>query len=110
MRTPFADPAQFEEKAGALSAALQIGADQARALLAHLAGYTDVTGVEYGNDDADRAAWSSREELIARLLASRPDMGSDAAANVIDRLGLRVRDADIDHVATSPDAVPNMGG
>jgi hypothetical protein len=108
MRTPYADRTQFDEKAAMLAAELRVDTDQARQALAQLSGYADVAAVEYGV--GDKSAWSSREELVARLLSSRPDMANDQAARVIDRLALPVRDADIDHVASSPDAVPNMGG
>ena len=108
MRTPYADRTQFDEKAATLAAELHVDIEQDGQLLAHLSGYDDVAAVEYGA--GDKSTWSSREELVARLLSSRPDMANDQAARVIDRLALAVRDADIDHVASSPDAVPNMGG
>jgi hypothetical protein len=108
MRTPFADRGQFEEKAAALAAAIDTDTPQARQLLAHLAGYDDAAAVEYGNGDKSR--WSSREELIARLLASKPELADGKAADVIDRLALPVRDADIEHIASSPDVIPNIGG
>lgn len=108
MRTPYADRTQFDEKAATLAAELHVDTEQAGQLLAHLSGYDDVAAVDYGA--GDKSTWSSREELVARLLSSRPDMANDQAARVINRLALAVRDADIDHVASSPDAVPNMGG
>ena len=108
MRTPFADRTEFEEKAAALAAAIAVDTQQARELLAHLAGYDTAAAVGFGA--GDKSTWSSREELIARLLASRPGMADDKAAAAIDRLALPVRDADIDHVGTSPDVVPNIGG
>jgi hypothetical protein len=108
MRTPFADRAQFEDKAAALAAAITIDTRQARELLAHLAGYSDAAAVEFGA--GDKSTWSSREELIARLLASRPDIADDKAAAVIDGLALPVRDGEFDHVGLSPDVVPNIGG
>jgi hypothetical protein len=108
MRTPFADRGQFDKKAAALAEAIAIDLRQAQQLLAHLAGYDDAAAVEYGADD--KSTWSSREELIARLLATRPGMADDKAAEVIDRLALPVRDADLGHVGSSPDVVPNMGG
>nr|WP_314624140.1 hypothetical protein [uncultured Noviherbaspirillum sp.] len=108
MRTPYADRVQFDEKAAMLAAELRVDTDEAGRMLAHLSGYADVAAVAYGA--GDRSTWSSREELVARLLSSRPGMANDQAARVIDRLALPVRDADIDHVASSADAVPNMGG
>jgi hypothetical protein len=108
MRTPFADRSEFDEKAAALAAAIDTDILQAEQLLARLAGYDDVAAIDYGV--GDRSNWSSREELIARLLASRPDLADDQAAGVIDRLALPVRDADIDHIASSPDVIPNIGG
>jgi hypothetical protein len=108
MRTPFADHNQFEEKAAALAAAIDTDMPQARLLLAHLAGYADAAAIEYGG--GDKSGWSSREELIARLLASKPDLADGQAADVIDRLALPVRDADFDHIASSPDVIPNIGG
>jgi hypothetical protein len=48
--------------------------------------------------------------LIARLLASKPDLADGKAADVIDRLALPMRDADIEHIASSPDVIPNIGG
>jgi hypothetical protein len=108
MRTPFTDRSQFEEKAAALADAIAADMPQARQLLAHLAGYDEPAAIEYSS--GSRSTWSSREELIARLLASIPGMADDKAADVIDRLALPVRDADIDHIASSPDVIPNMGG
>ena len=108
MHTPFADRTQFEEKAAALAAAIAVDKQKAQELLAHLAGYDDADAIEFGA--GDKSAWSSREELVARLLASRPDMADDKAAAVIDSLALPVRDGDIDHVASSPDVVPNISG
>lgn len=108
MRTPFADREQFEEKAAALAEALGTDTQQAQLQLAHLAGYDDAASVAY--DAVDKSMWSSREELIARLLAGRPDLAGDKAAQVIDRLALPVRDGDIEHIASSPDVVPNISG
>ncbi len=108
MRTPFAHRGQFEEKAAALAAAIDTDTPQAQQLLAHLAGYDDAATIEYGG--GDKSKWSSREELIARLLASKPELADGTAADVIDRLALPVRDADIEHIASSPDAIPNIGG
>ena len=108
MRTPFADRGQFESKAAVLAEALHADARDAQDLLARLAGHDDADTVEYGA--GDKSTWSSREELIARLLASRPELAGDKAAAVIDGLALPVRDADIDHISSSPDVVPNMGG
>jgi hypothetical protein len=108
MRTPFADRGQFEEKAATLAAAIDADTPQAQQLLAHLAGYDDAATVEFGSGDKSR--WSSREELIARLLASKPGLADGKAADVIDRLALPVRDADIEHIASSPDVIPNIGG
>jgi hypothetical protein len=108
MHTPFVDRAQFDEKAATLAAAIDTGADEARQVLAHLAGYADAAAVEYGMHD--KSDWLSREELVARLIASRPGMATAQATSVIDRLALSVRDGDLDHVASSSDAVPNMGG
>jgi hypothetical protein len=108
MRTPFTDSSQFEQKAAALADAIAADMPQARQLLARLAGYDDPAAVEYGTGNP--STWSSREELIARLLASRPGMADDKAADVVDRLALPVRDVDIDHIASSPDVIPNMGG
>ena len=108
MRTPFTDRQQFDEKAAALAEAANADMPQARQLLAHLAGYDEPGSVEYGA--GGKAAWSSREELIARLLASRPGMANETAAGIIDRLALPVRDADLDHVGSSPDVIPNIGG
>jgi hypothetical protein len=108
MRTPFADRGQFEEKAARLAEAIDANTLQAQQLLAHLAGYDEPAALEYGA--GDKSGWSSREELIARLLASRPGMADDKAAGIIDRLGLQVRDADFDHIGSSPDVIPNIGG
>jgi hypothetical protein len=108
MRTPFADRGEFEDKAAALAAAIDTDTRQAQQLLARLAGYDDAAAIEYGA--GDRSNWSSREELIARLLASKPELADDKAANVIDGLALAVRDADIEHIASSPDVIPNIGG
>ena len=108
MRTPFASRAQFDEKTATLANAVETDADDAAQLLAHLAGYTDAASVDYAA--AEKSDWSSREELVARLLASRPGMDSGQAASVIELLALPVRDADIEHVGKSPDVVPNMGG
>ena len=108
MRTPFADRQQFEEKAAALAEAVDADTQQAQQLLAHLAGYNEPGSVEYGA--GEKSAWSSREELIARLLASRPGMTNETAAGTIDRLALQVRDADIEHIGSSPDVIPNIGG
>lgn len=108
MRTPFADRGQFQEKAAQLAEAIDVDRREAERLLAHLAGYDDADAVTYGA--GDKATWSSREELIARLLAAKPGIADEKAADVIDRLALPVRDADIDHINASPDVVPNMGG
>lgn len=108
MRTPFTDRNQFEEKAATLAEAIDIETLQAQQLLAHLAGYDDAASVEY--DVGDKSKWSSREELIARLLASKPDLAGHKAAEVIDRLALPVRDADINHIVSSSDVIPNIGG
>jgi hypothetical protein len=108
MRTPFADSSQFEEKAATLAVAIAADLSQARQLLARLAGYDDPADIVYGSGNP--STWSSREELIARLLASRPGMADEQAAAAVDRLALPVRDADIDHIASSPGVIPNMGG
>jgi len=108
MRTPFADRGQFEEKAAVLGDAIQVDQREAQALLAHLAGYDDPASLEFGA--GDKSIWSSREELIARLLASKPGLADEQAAALIDRLALPMRDADMNHIGASPDVVPNMGG
>ena len=108
MHTPFAERSQFEAKAALLSEALGCDTAQAQQLLAHLAGYDNPAAVEYG--DRDKRTWSSREELVARLLAIRPDLANDRAASLVDSLALPARDGDIEHVRSSPDAVPNISG
>lgn len=108
MHTPFSNHTEFESKAELLARALALPGDQARTLLARIAGHADAEAIVYG--DGDRSLCSSREELIARLQASRPELGGEQAAQVIDSLQLTVRDADIEHLPDSPGVVPNMGG
>lgn len=108
MHTPYLSRDEFEQKAGMLAAALSLQQEQAETLLAQISGYADAAAVDFG--DRDRSLCSSREELIARLQASRPEVGSERAAEVIDALHLAVRDGDIEHVPASPGVVPNMGG
>ena len=108
MHTPYPNREEFEQKAGMLADALQLQAGQARQLLAQISGYAEAAAIEFG--DKDRSLCSSREELIARLQASRPEVDADAAAGIIDKLHLAMRDGDIEHVSASPCAVPNMGG
>lgn len=108
MHTPYLNRDEFEQKAGMLADALSLQQDQAETLLAQISGYADVAAVDFG--DKDRSLCSSREELIARLQASRPEVGNAQAAQVIDALNLAVRDGDIEHVPASPGVVPNMGG
>jgi hypothetical protein len=107
MRVPYTGHGQFEEKAAILTTALAVGRDEALALLAHLSGYTDVSSVETGVDD--KASRFSREELIARLQAIRPDISDERAAGIVDQLALPVRDTDTEHIPASPDTVPNTG-
>jgi hypothetical protein len=108
MHTPYLDRTEFEQKAGLLADALNLDHSAAQTLLARLSGYADARELAYG--DKDRSLCSSREELVARLQASRPDIAGDKAADIIDRLALRVRDGDIGHLPASPGVVPNMGG
>lgn len=108
MHTPYPNREEFEQKAGVLADALQLLASEAQQLLAQISGYAEAAAIEFG--DKDRSLCSSREELIARLQASRPEVSGDAAAGIIDRLHLPMRDGDIEHVPASPGVVPNMGG
>ena len=108
MHTPYLNRDEFEHKAGILADALRLQASEARQLLARISGYDDAAAVDFSHQD--RSLCSSREELVARLQASRPEVGGDQAAGIIDRLHLAVRDGDIEHVPASPGAVPNMGG
>lgn len=108
MHTPYLNREEFEQKAGVLADALRLQASEARQLLAQISGYADAAAIDFGNKD--RSLCSSREELIARLQAGRPEVSGEQAAEIIDRLHLAVRDGDIEHVPTSPRVVPNMGG
>jgi hypothetical protein len=108
MHTPYPNRDEFERKAGMLADALQLQAGEARQLLAHISGYDDAAAIDFGH--RDRSLCSSREELVARLQASRPEVEGDQAAGIIARLDLAVRDGDIEHVPASPGVVPNMGG
>lgn len=108
MHTPYPNREEFEQKAGMLADAMRLQAGQARQLLARISGYAEADAIEFG--DKDRSLCSSREELIARLQASRPEVDGDAAAGIIDTLRLAMRDGDIEHLPASPGAVPNMGG
>jgi len=108
MRIFYTGHDQFEGKAALLGDALGLRREEARALLAHLSGYADPASVETGADD--KAMRFSREELIARLQAIRPDIPEATAIGIVDRLALPVRDTDMEHIPASPDAVPNMGG
>lgn len=108
MRIPYTGRGQFEEKAAVLASAFGLDSEEALTLLAHLSGYQDASLVETGVDD--KALRFSREELIARLQAIRPDILEDRAIGVVDRLALPVRDTELEHIPASPDAVPNMGG
>lgn len=108
MHTPYLNREEFEQKAGVLADALQLQASEAQQLLAQISGYAEAAAIDFG--DKDRSLCSSREELIARLQASRPEVSGDAAAAIIDRLHLAMRDGDIEHVPASPGVVPNMGG
>lgn len=108
MHTPYLNRDEFEHKAGVLADALRLSDSEARQLLAQISGYADAAAIDFG--DGDRSLCSSREELVARLQASRPEVGGDQAAEVIDRLQLAMRDGDIAHVPASPGVVPNMGG
>lgn len=108
MHTPFLNRDEFEHKAGVLAEALRLPGGEARQLLAQVSGYADAAAVDFG--DKDRSLCSSREELVARLQASRPEVGGDQAAEIIDSLHLAVRDGDIEHLPASPGVVPNMGG
>lgn len=108
MHTPYLNRDEFEHKAGVLADALRLQASEARQLLAQISGYADAAAIDFG--DRDRSLCSSREELVARLQASRPEVGGEQAAEIIDRLHLAVRDGDIEHMPASPGIVPNMGG
>jgi hypothetical protein len=108
MHTPYLNRDEFERKAGMLADALQLQAGEAQQLLAHISGYDDAAAIDFGY--RDRSLCSSREELVARLQASRPEVEGDQAAGIIARLDLAVRDGDIEHVPASPRVVPNMGG
>lgn len=108
MHTPYLNREEFEQKAGELADALRLQGNEAQQLLAQISGYADVAGIDFG--DRDRSLCSSREELVARLQASRPEVSGEEAAGIIDRLHLAVRDGDIEHVPASPGVVPNMGG
>jgi hypothetical protein len=108
MHTPYPNREEFEQKAGVLAAALRLQASAAQQLLAQISGYAEAAAIDFGAKD--RSLCSSREELIARLQASRPEVSGEAAAGIIDRLHLPMRDGDIEHVPASPGVVPNMGG
>lgn len=108
MHTPYRDRSEFKQKADLLASALDLDNSAAQTLLARVSGYADPSEVVYG--DKDKSLCSSREELVARLLATRPEIANDRAANIIDQLALRVRDGDIDHLPGSPTVVPNLGG
>lgn len=108
MHTPYLNREEFEQKAGVLADALLLQASEAQQLLAQMSGYADAAAIDFGHKD--RSLCSSREELIARLQASRPEVSGEDAAKIIDRLHLAVRDGDIEHVPASPRVVPNMGG
>jgi hypothetical protein len=107
MRVPYTGHAQFEEKAAALARVLGAGHDEALALLAHISGYADASSIETGADD--KASRFSREELIARLQATRPDISDPKAAEIVDLLALPVRDTNMEHIPDSPHTVPNTG-
>ncbi|MBV0881729.1 hypothetical protein KTQ42_20820 [Noviherbaspirillum sp. L7-7A] len=108
MHTPYLNRDEFERKAGMLADALQLQAGEAQQLLAQISGYGNAAVIDFGH--RDRSLCSSREELVARLQASRPEVEGAQAAGIIDRLDLAVRDGDIEHVPASPGVVPNMGG
>ena len=108
MHTPYLDRTEFEQKAHLLADALNLDESAAQTLLARLSGYADERDLAYG--DSDRSLCSSREELVARLQASRPEIPNSRAADIIDQLALRVRDGDIGHLPASPGVVPNLGG
>ncbi len=108
MHTPYLNREEFEQKAAVLGDALRLQESEARQLLAQISGYDGAAAIDFG--DKDRSLCSSREELIARLQASRPAVGGEEAAGIIDSLHLAVRDGDIEHVPASPGVVPNMGG
>jgi hypothetical protein len=108
MHTPYLNRGEFEHKAGLLADALQLQASEAQQLLAQISGYDNADAIDFAH--RDRSLCSSREELVARLQASRPEVGGEQAAEIIDRLRLAVRDGDIEHVPASPGVVPNMGG
>jgi len=108
MHTPYLNRDEFEQKAGVLAEALRLQASEARQLLAQISGYADAAAVDFG--ERDRSLCSSREELVARLQSSRPEVNGEQAAEIIDRLHLSVRDGDIEHVPAAPGVVPNIGG
>jgi hypothetical protein len=108
MHVPFASREEFEQKAALVADALQLDQPAALELLAQMAGYAGSAELQPGAVPGRQRY--SREELMARLQSERPEVGNDAAGALIDRLGLALRDTDMEHIPSSPDAAPNMGG
>lgn len=111
MHTPYRSMEEFQEKAALLAAELGIDGNEALETLAHISGYEHVPELADGAQDTqDTDLLSSREELMAKLQAIYPHIANNQAGNVIDRLGLPVRETDLARLAQSPGAAPNISG
>jgi hypothetical protein len=76
--------------------------------MARLAGFDSAQQVQIA--PVDPRQLFSREELIARLQAERPDVDNESAARIINSLALPMRDGRLEDVPKSPNVIPNMGG
>jgi hypothetical protein len=108
MHVPFASREEFEQKAARIAEALKLDQPAARELLAQMAGYASSAELQPGAVPGRQRF--SREELMARLQSELPEVSNDAAGKLIDGLGLALRDTDMEHIPSSPDAAPNIGG
>jgi hypothetical protein len=108
MRTAFTSREEFEDRVERLSRALGVDAQTGASLMARLAGFDSAQQVQIA--PVDPRQLFSREELIARLQAERPDVDNESAARIINSLALPMRDGRLEDVPKSPNVIPNMGG
>jgi hypothetical protein len=106
MRTVYRSFDEFGEKAAILGNALDLAEGDSMDLLARMSGYESPAQVETGSPES--GGLHSREELMARLQAKRPDVPNQRAGEIIDRLQLPVRETRMEKFPESPNAAPNI--
>lgn len=89
MKLSFASYTEFALKADILTKELSLNSEQAAELLALITGYESHSTMQIGTPIEGCSI--SRDELIRRLMAKRPDVSKVRAVQIIDRLNLHTR-------------------